>query len=56
MACIQYDGQCGPTIYADKMLYKHLHMMDTGIRRIIASVSDIADTEDKSCICYGCCM
>ena len=35
---------------------KHLHMMDIGIRRIIASVSDIADTKHKSCICYGCCL
>ena len=33
---------------------KHLHMMDIGIRRIIAS--DIADTKHKSCICYGCCL
>ena len=31
-------------------------MMDIGIRRITASVSDIADTEDKSCIYYGCFM
>ena len=47
---MQYDGQCGPTVYAPGQNDKHLRMIDIGIRRIIASVLDI---EDKSC---GCCL